>query len=333
MARDLYEKRKLELKKYVIQNHNLPKVWEVRFFDNEDMRLWFDKISKAEVFKDYIEEIDDLLKQFNLKILNDNEKEQEFLNYIIDHNQIPFYGEAYFSDNDEMHSWYMSYKQKNRSYETTIHNNLKEYQELDLANIWFFIKEEFVAIINKLKRIPNHGEVIIRDGIDVRVVYDKLETFDPEFIENLLLHLQTYNKNGLSIGDRTLELLSCISTLGYIPFLQEARFSDGIDMFTWYSLYRQKLPNLDEEIDKRIVEETKIKNVNIYFISNFRKSGGKFYTICTNVGERLDLSNISTFEEVKELDDTIVKRGGLILKRDEKIESVNFLEGNIKKRN
>ena len=56
-------------------------------------------------------------------------------------------------------------------------------------------------------------------------------------------------------------------------------------------------------------------------------SGGKFYTICTNVGERLDLSNVNSFDEAKAMDDTIVKRGGVILKQNEEIESVNFVKG------
>ena len=74
-----------------------------------------------------------------------------------------------YSDNNEMHSWYMSYKEKNRNFETIIHDSLKEYQELDLASIWSFIKLEFISIIKKLKRIPNHGEVIIQDDIDIEI--------------------------------------------------------------------------------------------------------------------------------------------------------------------
>ena len=41
----------------------------------------------------------------------------------------------------------------------------------------------------------------------------------------------------------------------------------------------------------------KKKKVNIYLIPNFRNTGGKFYTIFTNVGERLDLSSIESYEE------------------------------------
>lgn len=239
MSKDLFEKRKIELKNFIIENHRMPRIWEVRFNDNEDMRLWFNKISKIDKFKDYVIEINNLLNKYDLKVLSNKEKEQEFIDYISNKKQIPLYGEVYFSDNDEMHSWYMSYKEKNRDFETIIHNNLKEYQELDLASIWSFIKVEFISIIKKLKRIPNHGEVIIQDGIDVRTIYDKLESFDPEFTEKLLLHLQTYNKKSLSIDDRVNELFEIVSNLGYIPFLQERRFSDGTDMFTWYTRYRK----------------------------------------------------------------------------------------------
>lgn len=327
MSKELFEKRKIEFKEFVTREHRMPRIWEVRFSDNEDMRLWFNKISKVEKYKDFINEINSLLSNFDLKILSNKEKEQEFIDYISQNNQIPLYGEAYFSDNDEMHSWYMSYKEKNRNFETIIHDSLKEYQELDLASIWSFIKLEFISIIKKLKRIPNHGEVIIQDGIDVRVIYDKLESFDPEFTEKLLLHLQTYNKKALSIDDRIKELLDTVSNLGYIPFLQESRFSDGTDIFTWYTRYKNILPSLDKDIQARIFKEEPKRKVNIYIIPNFKNKGGKFYTICTNVGERLDLSGINSFDEAKAMDDTLVKRGGVILKQNEEIESVDFAKG------
>ena len=175
MSKELFEKRKIEFKEFVTREHRMPRIREVRFSDNEDMRLWFNKISKVERYKDFINEINSLLSNFDLKILSNKEKEQEFIDYISQNNQIPLYGEAYFSDNDEMHSWYMGYKEKNRNFETIIHDSLKEYQELDLASIWSFVKVEFINIIKKLKRIPNHGEVIIQDGIDVRTIYDKLD--------------------------------------------------------------------------------------------------------------------------------------------------------------
>ena len=327
MSKKLFEKRKIEFKEFVTREHRMPRIWGVRFSDNEDMRLWFNKISKVERYKDFINEINSLLSNFDLKILSNKEKEQEFIDYISQNNQIPLYGEAYFSDNDEMHSWYMSYKEKNRNFETIIHDSLKEYQELDLASIWSFIKLEFISIIKKLKRIPNHGEVIIQDGIDVRVIYDKLESFDPEFTEKLLLHLQTYNKKALSIDDRIKELLDTVSNLGYIPFLQESRFSDGTDIFTWYTRYKNILPSLDKDIQARIFKEEPKRKVNIYIIPNFKNKGGKFYTICTNVGERLDLSGINSFDEAKAMDDTLVKRGGVILKQNEEIESVDFAKG------
>lgn len=330
MSKELFEKRKIEFKNFITIERRMPKVWEVKFSDSEDMRLWFNKISKLENFKDFVNEINIILGKYNLKILSDKEKEQEFMNYIEYNIQIPLYGEAYFSDNDEMRSWYMSYREKNRNFETIVHNSLKEYQELDLASIWSFIKLEFIAIIKKLKRIPNHGEVIIQDGIDVRVIYDKLESFDPEFTEKLLLHLQTYNSKKLSIDDRIKELLLTISNLGYIPFLQESRFSDGTDMFTWYNRYKNVLPNLDKDIQLKLTKEEPKRKVNIYLIPNFKNKGGKFYTICTNVGERLDLSNISSFNEAKAIDDTLVKRGGVILKQNEEIKSVDFVKGRTK---
>lgn len=330
MPKDLYNNRVREFKDYVMMHHNLPVVWTTRFSDGEDMRLWFNQILKSGEFNEFITEIDSILQQFGLKILSDTEKEQEFLNYIANYNQIPLYGQSYFSDNDEMHSWYMSYKQKHNNFETTVHNYLTEYQDFDLAEKWPLIKKEFINIIKQFKRIPNHGEAIIQDGIDVRVIYDKLETFDPEFVEKLLLHLQTYNRNALSKDDRVNELLTSVSNLGYIPFLQESRFSDGTDMFSWYNVYKERIPNLEMEVNAKIKTVPPTRKVNIYLIPNFRNTGGKFYTICTNEGERLDLSEISSFEEAKKLDENLVKRGGVILKGDEEIESVNFAKGKAK---
>lgn len=330
MPKDVYNNRIKEFKDFISVNHNLPRIWEVRFSDGDDMRLWFNKISNSDNFRNFIVEVNNILLEFDVKILTDKEKEHEFLSYISSNNQIPLYGQSYFSDNDEMNSWFMNYRQCNRDFETRVHNSLTEYKSLDLAEIWTFIKDEFISIIKKLKRIPEHGEVIIQDGIDVRVIYDKLETFDPEFTEKLLLHLQTYNSNGLSIDDRVNELLQCIGSIGYIPFLQEYRFSDGTDMFTWYNRYKNILPNLENEVNLKINNEPPKRKVNIYLIPNFRNTGGNFYTICANVGERLDLSGISSFEEAKKLDNTLVKRGGIILKKDEEIESVNFTKGKSK---
>ena len=327
MSNDLFEKRSLEFIESIIKNKRLPKVWEFKFKDGEDQRLWFNKISKLDKFKEFVNKVNKTLESFGSKQLNDLEKEEEFLNCITNLNRLPFKGEYYFTDNDDMYMWYINYKKKNKTFETKVHNSLKEYKELDIATIWPNIKQEFITIIKELKRIPNHGEVILQNDIDVRVIYDKLETFDPELVEKLLLHLQTYNTKALTIDDRKKELIDVISSLGYIPTLQESRFSDGTDMFTWYTKYKNILPNLEEEVKPFIKTKTPNKNVNIYLIPNFRKQGGKFYTICTNIGEKLDLSNITSYEEALELDSSLIKKGGLMLKKDEEITSVSFVKG------
>lgn len=112
MSKELFEKRKIEFKEFVTREHKMPRIWEVRFSDNEDMRLWFNKIYKIEKYKNFFTEINEILSNFDLKILSNEEKEQEFINYVNENNKIPLYGESYFSDNDEMHSWYMNYKGK-----------------------------------------------------------------------------------------------------------------------------------------------------------------------------------------------------------------------------
>ena len=99
-------------------------------------------------------------------------------------------------------------------------------------------------------------------------------------------------------------------------------------MFTWYIKYKNVFPDLEKEINSVIWKNSPKKKVNIYLIPSFRKTGGRFYTICTNVGERLDLSQIESIEDALQEDDTIVKRGGIILKKDEEIDSISFKKGN-----
>lgn len=330
MGNDLFERRKKEFKEIVIREKRLPKVWEFRFSDGEDTRLWFNKISKLDKCKYFIDEVNDILKRFETKVLNDLEKEQEFSNCISNIHRIPFKGEYYFSDNDEMYMWYISYKKNHHEFETLVHDSLKEYEEFDLSESWSVIKHEFIKVIKLLKRIPEHGEVVLQNGIDVRVIFDKLESFDPSFVEKLMLHLQTYNKNSLTINERKQQLMDAVSKLGYIPTLQESRFSDGTDMFTWYLRYKEKLTTLEDELNSCINKPVPNREVNIYLIPNFKNKGGKFYTICTNVGERLDMSDISSYEDALKKDSSLVKRGGVILKQDEEIESVNFKKGKSK---
>lgn len=329
MGKELFEKRKKEFKEYVIREHRLPKLREVCFSDNEDMRLWFDNISKLVYFKGFIDEINSILSKNNFKVLSDKEKEQEFMNYINKYNGVPQRETAYFSDGSDMYVWYISYVRGNRSFEEKVHKILMEYEDFNLASVWSDVKLEFEAIIKKLKRVPEHREVFTSSGIDVRVIYDKLETFDRKYFEKLLLHLQSYNKNALSFDDRVKELLEVVSKLGYIPELHESRFSDGTDMFTWYN--RKKTPELEEQIQLCIKEVSPKRKVNIYLIPDFKNKGGKFYTICANVGERLDLSNITSFAEAKKLDDTFFLGGAFALKDDEEIESVNLVKGRRKK--
>ena len=320
---DLFEERKRQLKETVLSEGNLPKPWEKRFSDGDDQRIWFDKIFKKREYFDFINEIEDILDKYGIKILTDLEKEEQFYKYICLARGIPMEGVAYFTDNSDMRTWYNSYKDNHQSFETKVHFSLPEYDNLDMGELWSYVKDEFIFIIKKLNRIPKHGEAKFQNGIDVRSVYDKLEFFDPLFYERVNLYLSNKKKDKLTTTDRVNELLSKVSELGYIPSIQEARFSDKCDMFTWYSIYKEKVSDLEKEVNKRVTVN-KTSKVNIYLIPNFRNTGGKFYTIVTNVGEVLDLSGINTFEEAKKLDSTLVKRGGIILKKDEEISSISL---------
>lgn len=327
MSKELFEQRKKEFIQVIKREKRLPKAWEYVFTDGEDMRIWFNKISKLDHFKDFVYEVNQVLNEYNKKVLDDKEREDEFLQCITTIKRIPMRGEMYFSDNNDMYMWYMDYKKRNKDFETIVYINLPEYKDFDLVTVWPLIRQEFISILKTLKRVPEHGEVILQNYIDVRVVYDKLKSHDPEFFEKLLLHLQTYNKKGLSIDERVAQLKSVVATLGYLPVLQETQFTDGTDIFTWYMKYKDKLPNLENELNALINRKAPNQKVNIYFIPNFKKRGGRFYTIWSNVGTKLDLSNITSFEEAQKLDPTLVKRGGLILKRDEEIGNVEFGRG------
>lgn len=327
MSKQLFEKRKLEFIGTVAKERRLPKTWEYSFADGEDMRVWFDKISNLDAFKNFVNQINGILSNFDKKILTDKEKEEEFLNCIGTIRRIPQRKEIYFSDNTDMYMWYMEYKRKNQSFETIVYTNLPEYENFDIVSVWSNIKKEFIAVIRTIKKIPDFGKIFLQNGLDVRLICEKLKTFDPSLYEELLLHIETYNKKSLSKEKRIEELKEVVFVLGYIPTLQEARFSDGTDMFTWYMRKKEEIPNLENEVTSLISRPKPTQKVNIYLIPSFKSKGGKFYTICTNVGEVLDLSNITSFEEAQKLDPTIVKKGGLILKKTEEIGSVNFGKG------
>lgn len=325
----LLKKKKLEFIKTVIKWQNLPKVWKAKFETGEDMRLWFDSISKLESYQEFTEEVKKILKNYNVKILTDEEKKIEFLTFVKKYHQIPERGSKYFSDNSDMFVWYANYKRTHNSYESKIIKYLKEYQDFDLEPIWFNIKNEFINIIKKLKRVPEYGEAIFSNyNIDVRVVYEKIKTYDKPLYEKILLHLDTYRNKSLSIEDRVKELEIKVSELGYIPELGESRFTDGTDMFTWYTKYKKNFPYIIDEVNKFVKEEP-IKKVNIYTIPTFENTGN-FYDIYVNVNEHLDITEITSYEELKEKDNAIEIGETNSLKPNEEISFIDIKKGIIK---
>lgn len=326
MERKLFRNRKEEFKEFVIIEQRLPRRGEIKFKDGEDLRTWFDAVIRFSYFQSFIDEIKSILEKFSFRILGDNDKEEEFIDYVIKNDHIPGYKEGYFSDNSEMKSWFNSYKNKNSDFETRVHELLTEYKELDISEVWFFVREECIEIVKKIKRIPYHGEVVTQSGIDVRSVFDKLKSNDPMIYESIVLMLSTYKDNRLSIENRVQELCSTVRKLKYIPFIEEEKFSDGVDMYYWYNTYKDRMPGLETRIDK-ILDEIKQKSkVNIYLIPNFKKNGGKRYTICTNVGDKIDLDGVCSFDDLKVKDSTVLECGEVILKNDEEIGSVSFVK-------
>lgn len=325
MGKELFEKRKKEFEEFVLIEERLPRTFESSFKDGSDMRLWFNSILLLEEYKDYIEGIESILKSTESLVLTDKEKEIEFIGYIKNFDQIPIYGEAVFSDSSDMNSWYMRYKRKNDVFETEVHNSLSEYRDFDTMSVWFFVKDEFMEILNKLKEIPEHGEVVTQDGIDVRTIFDKISISMPVVAEEIILRLSFSKDNHLSFEERKIEFLGIVEELGYVPEIRERRFSDGVDMFTWYAKYMDKIKGLKETVEI-LTGKKKNNKVNVYMVPNFEKNGGRSYAICTNIGEKIDLVGVASFDDLKKKNVTVQKRGEFVLNEGEEIDSVSFVK-------
>lgn len=325
------EEKMIEFENTVLSINNLPRKFQHVFSDRTDQRLWFDSICKLSKFSEYVSKINKILLSFGIKRLNDLEREEEFLQRISMINRIPLSHEEYFSDNIDMRTWHDGYVNRNYNFAKTISKVLTENRYFDVETVWPDSQKELTVIISKLKRIPNYHEVYLQIGIDARVLYDKLITFDPAYIERAKLYL-TSLKNDNTYDEKKEEFIITVRKLGYIPELQECRFNDGTDMLTWYLKYSKDILELKHEVSLIIdsFKEQK-KKVNIYLIPNFQSTGGNFYTICTNEGELLDLSSIigenisDTLTEGQKMDSTFRKSGGIILKKDQEIGSVNFV--------
>ena len=300
MKKELFKIRKYELVEVINHIKRLPNIWEYTFSDGEDMRRWYDSISQLGIYNDYIREINILINKYHIRTLSDKELEEQFINTISKLEHLPKKNEVSFTDNTDMYSWYIKYKNNNPYFEYKVKEYLPEYKDIDLTNIWPSCKQEFINILKQLKRVPRYGEYILDNNIDIRVLYDKLQHYDPIFFEKLLLHLETYKLKKLSIDKRIEELRLEVIRLGYIPYLQESRFSDGTDMFTWYMRYKDKMPELSEELSKYIIN--KDKNITIYTIPKFINKTGKYYNLQTNIDEVLDLSNLISYENLDKQD-------------------------------
>ena len=157
MKKELLKKKKYEFVELVNHIKVLPKVWEYSFSDGTDIRLWFDGIYKLAVYQEYLKEIYFILDKYNLIPLSDEEKEQEFINYLNKYHQLPERESGYFSDNSNMSTWYNKYQLDNPQFENIVRSYLTKYQEIDLTTIWPELKQDFRDIIKQLKRVPIYG--------------------------------------------------------------------------------------------------------------------------------------------------------------------------------
>ena len=152
MEKEIVKKRKEEFQEFVLIEERLPRAFECNFKDGSDMRLWFNSISILPQFSDYIKDIKILLESFEIKVLSDEEKEEEFIDYVKKADKIPTYGEMFFTDYSDMNAWYMGYKNKHDDFQTKVHNLLSEYREFDICKDWFFVKDEFMERVKDYRK-------------------------------------------------------------------------------------------------------------------------------------------------------------------------------------
>lgn len=328
--RELYKKY-LEEFKLIVKDGKLPKVGEYRFFDGVDVRTWFDKTYTLNT--ECIIGLQRIINDNDVIILSDSEKEEIFTNFVKENERIPQKKEFYFEDNTESRSWFLKYIKDNSDYVTKILEYLKEFKELDLNTVWPECKNEFTKIFLSKEKILNYNEKKLSNGIDFRVLYEKLllssnESIQ-EYTEAINLYLLGGKEKRLTIEERLEELKEEIIRLRRLPSLRESRFSDGGDMHTWYKKYQKeeflnkKINNLKDEV-KDLLDEFKVRKITVYAIPNYKNTkGGKFYTICSNAGRIIDTEDLTTFEELQRLDPTIEKIGGIVLKRSKKLPRCN----------
>lgn len=256
--RDLYESRKMAFRKFVSDNNRLPNTWEVSFLDGEDMRLWFDELSRTGLddAKNFMYQI---YNCYNIKILSQIERELEVIEIVQKNEKIPFQGEVFFSDGSDVFKWIYPVREDNKDFVRFINNFSNDYLDLDISMYLEEIKKDLTKLVKDIKRLPKYGEKKLISNIDARCAINKLMNLDQEYVERLLLHIESYKKNKLESADRAGIYLMKIDMLGYEPTLGECRFIDGTDMYTWVKRYKELIPFFKEEIEKRVISEKRRK--------------------------------------------------------------------------
>lgn len=255
---DLFYQRKKEFIKFIKIKKRLPNMWEMTFTDGEDARIWFDSLLKLDF--DYAKSfVNEIYSIYNIRTLNELEKENEYIEYVRVNSGKLKQGYHYFSDGVDMFKWLYPIKDEKKNFAKFVRNIDMDYYELEMPLYWPRSKKELVDLIKKLKRLPDYGEKVLLCGLDARALINKLLTYDPDFIETMLLHIESYKTDKMDVNARINAYLMAVENLGYRPFLQECRFIDGTDMYTWINKYERIIPNLKEEIDSRILDDYKIK--------------------------------------------------------------------------
>lgn len=256
--RDLYEDRKKQFKAFVNKNKRLPNTWDAYFIDGEDMRIWYDSLLKTGI-PDAKEFVSLINNSFNVRVLNKIERELELIEFVRINEHIPVQNEFFFSDGVDAFKWLYPVREDVRDFVKFINNLDQSYFDLDIAMYVTDFEKDINKLVKEIKRLPKYGEKKLLGTIDARCVINKLMTLHPEYVEKLLLHIESYNKDNLDVNARVGQYLMKIDNLGYEPALQECRFTDGTDMYTWSNKYKKILAFFDEEIDKRVINEYKRK--------------------------------------------------------------------------
>ena len=317
MAARLYNERVKNLLSFVAKNERLPMIGEVTFSDGMDMRLWFNGLAPLIGKAQFVDEVFKAIEGAGIFLLNDKEKETEFLDCVSRIKHIPYYREEAFSDNSDMYSWYMNYRLRNSLFERSVCNCLPEFNEFDINTI---LDDGMWIAVRIFLRCADKRNKTYKD-VDMMTIVYKLIKEEPARFEKELLQVNA--EGGLTQQARKEHFLETIRLLGYVPDLQEVRFADFVDMYTWYN----QVGILDQEIVQAVRDvegSQEKKKYNIYLFPSVKNTtGGAVYVACRSE-EALTIVDGTSLKDALNNFSSLKRTGAAILPKDGKARKVYF---------